>query len=394
MSTPSAFDIGRATGTNFGESFRRSRDEGAIENILSNAMQSGDPAVLQQSIGQILSQVSPERQGPAIQYLQNSMQQIQQKQQQEAQRKAALQAGITPDLPPTVQAAQYKEQAKTKRLAEADKAFQNVSPGAQQGKPDKAVLVQLSGHPDMEVREKAKSMLKDIQKEEEQNRADLREIRKETLPIKQKIAEDAQNAVQSIQNKERQLELVESGELNDPTFATVMDMLPGKLGRRFLSNKTVEYKASLVDEFRDLRSIFTGATRVKEIEILENKIADTYYTDEQKKAIIKARMESLETPIIKAEVASEIDQDMPNLGILDFNKELNKRVKARLETNANKVIDLLKNAQNEAEVIKSRPLDVANPQDAEIMKQILQEANGNVAEAYKIAAKKGYKVKK
>lgn len=216
----------------------------------------------------------------------------------------------------------------------------------------------------------------------------------ETIPMKQKIAEDAQNAMQSLENKNRQLELIESGELNDPTFATVMDMIPSKLGRRFLSPKTVEYKASLVDEFKDLKSIFQGQVRVKEIELLEEKIPDTYYTDEQKKAIIKARMNATEAALIKAEVASEIDEEKPNLGILEFNKELNKRMKTRQESTANQLIDSLKNVQNEAEVIKSRPLDVSNPQDAQIMKQILDEAGGDVSKAYKIAAKKGYKVKK
>lgn len=218
--------------------------------------------------------------------------------------------------------------------------------------------------------------------------------RAETIPMKQKIAEDAQSAVQSIQNKEKQLEMVESGELNDPTFATVMDMLPGKLGRRFLSPKTVEYKASLVDEYKDLRAIFQGQTRVKEIELLEDKIADTYYTDDQKKAIIKARIAAADSAVIKAEVAAEIDQESPNLGILEFTKELNKRMKERLQTTSNQVIDMLKNVQNEADVMKSRPLDVGNPQDAQIMKQILEEAGGDVSKAYKLAAKKGYKVKR
>ncbi len=245
-----------------------------------------------------------------------------------------------------------------------------------------------------ELRAAKDSALKEKRhKEDVQIRKDERKAA-ETIPMKQKIAEDAQSALQSIQNKQKQLEMVDSGELNDPTFATAMDLIPGKLGRRFLSPKTVEYKASLVDEYKDLRAIFQGQTRVKEIELLEDKIADTYYTDEQKKAIIKARINSSETSLIKAEVAAEIDQEKPNLGILEFTKELNKRMKPRLEKSANQLIDALKNTQNEAEVIKSRPLDVGNPQDAQIMKQILDEAAGDVSKAYKIAEKKGYKVKR
>jgi hypothetical protein len=245
-----------------------------------------------------------------------------------------------------------------------------------------------------ELRAAKDSSLKERRhKEDVQIRKDERRAA-ETIPMKQRIAENAQSAMQSLENKERQLELIDRGDLNDPTFASLMDKIPGKLGQRFLSNDTVQYKASLVDEYKDLRNIFQGQTRVKELEILENKIADTYYTDEQKKRIIKARMKSLDADLIKAEVAAEIDQNKPNLGILEFTKELNKRTKERMKSVSDQVIDDLTNVQKEAETQKSRSLDVSNPQDANIMTQILREAGGDVSKAYKIAEKKGYKVKR
>ena len=195
MSSPSPFNIGRATGTSFAESFRKSRDEGAIESILSNAMQTGDPAALQQSIGQILSQVSPERQGPAIQYLQNSMQNIQQRQQQEAQRKAALQAGLNPDLPQALQVEQFKQKAKSQRIKDAGldgtpqiaPPSSGISPQATEGvEPKKTGLqamsddqiVRLTGHPDKEVSEPAKA--------EQKRRIDERKIEQRNLEAKAK----------------------------------------------------------------------------------------------------------------------------------------------------------------------------------------------------------------
>ena len=82
MSSPSAFDIGRQVGTNFANVRQTAKDESAIESILSQAMNTGDPAIVQNSIGQILSQVSPERQGVALQYLQNTFNNLQQKQKE------------------------------------------------------------------------------------------------------------------------------------------------------------------------------------------------------------------------------------------------------------------------------------------------------------------------
>src|SRR5688500_3809912 len=94
MGSPSPFEIGRLIGNNFQKSQAKQRDSSAIEAILSEAMSSGTPEALQNSIGKILSQVSPERQGVAVQYLQNAYQNIQKKNEMskaEAEGKRAAQ---------------------------------------------------------------------------------------------------------------------------------------------------------------------------------------------------------------------------------------------------------------------------------------------------------------
>lgn len=108
MSASTAFNVAREIGTNLSGAFNKVRDENAIESILSQAMQTGDPAILQDSIGKILSQVSPERQGPAIQYLQNAYANVKSKQQQIANRQGIISAGLTPDLPESLQKVQYE----------------------------------------------------------------------------------------------------------------------------------------------------------------------------------------------------------------------------------------------------------------------------------------------
>lgn len=104
------FNVARETSNNLSNAFRRTQDESSIESILSQAMNSNDPAILQNSIGKILSQVSPERQGTAIQYLQNTMSTLQKKQEQVNRNQAAQQVGINPNLPDALQKIQYENQ--------------------------------------------------------------------------------------------------------------------------------------------------------------------------------------------------------------------------------------------------------------------------------------------
>jgi hypothetical protein len=104
----------RDIGNNISKGYREYKDENAIESILAQSSASGDPAVLQGSISKILSQVSPERQSGALQYLQNAYANVQKKQEQEkAQvlgREAAKQGGFTYGAPPAVQAQQVRNQ--------------------------------------------------------------------------------------------------------------------------------------------------------------------------------------------------------------------------------------------------------------------------------------------
>ncbi len=200
MTAPSPFDVSRAIANNVGRGAQTARDENAIERILSQASQSGNPQVLQDSIGKILSQVSPERQGPAMQYLQNAYATVQQKQEKaKAEREgraAADQAGYTYGAPPQVQAQQTKDTAKSGRLAQyglgggqpqgqvASVGGTPVAPNSiqpnQEALPNPVQspfkkmtddqLVLASGAPDKEVSEPAKEELKSRQEERKLNR--------------------------------------------------------------------------------------------------------------------------------------------------------------------------------------------------------------------------------
>jgi hypothetical protein len=297
------FQIGQNIGRNQAKFQTQAKDESAIESILSQAMQTEDPSVLQNSIGKILSSVSPERQGAAVQYLQNTMQNLQSKKDKAKQesegRKAAEEVGYTYGAPATVQAQQVKDAAKAARLSQYglgenkksgnETITENVDiSGNVQGKTgfsqfNEDQLIKLSGHPDREISEPAKAQLKNIQKINQENRADVRQAKSDTAPIKKEIIDNANRSRDSIRNKNNLINLIEGGNLDDPTFAAIASIIPFNLGKRMLSPETVQYKGALVDEFGDLKNIFKGATRVKEVEIYEDKLADIYLTDAQKK---------------------------------------------------------------------------------------------------------------
>jgi hypothetical protein len=214
-------------------------------------------------------------------------------------------------------------------------------------------------------------------------------LRQETLPIRTDLAKKAQYAEQGIQNKEHLIEIIERGDIDDPTYAILAEYFPLNLGKRLLSNDTVVYKSGLVDEFGDLRNIFKGQTRVKEIDVLEKKIADLYLTDDQKKAILKSRINSLKADIIRAEAAAELE-DREDLGVLQFNKEVEKIAKPRLDALFGQILDEQKSIIDNAEKRKKVPLNLNDPEDLKIIDAILLEANKNPQKAKEIAKKKGY----
>lgn len=218
------------------------------------------------------------------------------------------------------------------------------------------------------------------------------ETRKELVPIKQEIAQKAAAAQRGIENKENLFNLINKGNLNDPTFATLLEQLPFKLGKRILSNDTVQYKAGLVDEYTDLRNIFQGQTRVKELDILEEKLADIYLDDEQKKAVLKSRINALNIDLIRAEAAAEVEQEHPELGILQFEQAVSKKMKPKMKELSDRFIDEQKSIIKTAEERKKFTLNPDNPEDRQIAMQILQEAGGDKRKAEQIAKKKGYKI--
>jgi len=216
------------------------------------------------------------------------------------------------------------------------------------------------------------------------------QLRAETLPMKKEIADKAQAAQQGIENKHQLLDLIKNGDINDPTVAALAEALPLNLGKRLLSNDTVQYKAGLIEEFGDLKNLFKGTTRVKEIELLQEKIADLYLTDDQKEAVLKSRINALQRDVILAEVAADMESEGVNYPLLTYQQELNKRAKPKLDALFNRILDEHKAVFQDAENKKKIPLNFSDPDDKRIAEELIKEAGGDRAKARELAKKKGY----
>lgn len=249
MSNPSPFQIGREIGNNFGKAFSRVKDENAIDRILSESMATGDPEVLQNNIGKILSQVSPERQGIALQLIQNRYSNIQ-KQQELAKEEskgqlAAKQAGYTYGVPPQVAAQQVKDKAKGQRLQQYGLGENQNSPdnlpNSEKGSPylgsmgsgktpdpteppktAESVLEKMSdqqlrlltGHPDREISEPAKAILKGRDEERNLNQKKNENWTKFGMERAKKVLDKAEEIAQSLPVKKTALNLMKSAIAN------------------------------------------------------------------------------------------------------------------------------------------------------------------------------------
>lgn len=291
MSTPSPFHVAREASNNFGNAFKRVNDENAIEKILSEAMNTGSPEVIQNSIGQILSQVSPERQGVALQYLQNTFSTLQQKQEkakaETRDRAAAEEAGYTYGAPPAVQGQQVKDKAKSGRLSQygfsqnspqpspmgqpAQPGQMGQSPismqpdltgnpgnimGGQQNPPQqpaapenqlsdfekflrsrtKEQLIALTGAPDKEVSEPSKALLKQIEHEEDLAEKTIKRTRDEELQFHkegekydEELFKQAKIAKNQVETIGNIEKAVESGNVTPTSIANIFKGF-GKIG--------------------------------------------------------------------------------------------------------------------------------------------------------------------
>jgi len=376
-----AFEVSRMISNNLARGQEKAEEQHAIDRILSQSGQGGD--LTPDLMSQLLSRVNPERAKPIMDMLN------QRREGAERDKRLNLITGAPQNAPAGNQPQNVAGLPVNQPEGTVDfnEAGVTETPKGLQAFDDNQ-LIALTG--EKGFAEPAKQELKRRQEDRTLRQRKEESGQKETLDIRKKYFEKGEAARKGIENKKQLFELVEKGNLDDPTFAVIAENLPYNLGKRMLSNDTVTYKAGLVDEFSDLRNIFEGQTRVKEIDLLENKLADTYLNDSQKKAILKSRINALQADVIKEEAAQEVEEKYPGIPLLQFQKKVNQTAKPKLEALLSKILLEQKNIFAEAEEIKKSPLNPKDPEGYKIMSEIMEEAGGDKGKAKTIAKKKGY----
>lgn len=123
MSMPSPFEIGRAVGGNISGAFSQQRDVSAIDEILQQANDSQDPGVIDDVMRQVISRVSPERQGVALQILQNKQKNILENKKLMAKQQ---EKAVSSSLNPEAQKWAYKELEKKAPIQALNNSLQEL----------------------------------------------------------------------------------------------------------------------------------------------------------------------------------------------------------------------------------------------------------------------------
>jgi hypothetical protein len=365
---PSPFQMGQAVGSNLGEAFQKAGDMRSIDQILGQAAQSNNPADIRRAIGQILSQVQPARQKDAIAVLQKRLDQM-------SAKPAAPLGGLSGQpVPPEVSNA-------IKRVIDENP---NANADELASKMDQAGI----------ARAYSNSFVENRRRQNESTEATARTVntenRKNVSDYTLNIMNKADAARESLIDKRNQIDLIETGNINDPTVVTAATNIFGQFADRFLSDDTIKYRGGLINNYKDLRTVFSGPTRVKEIELLEEKVPGLHLSDSQKLGLLNAQIPLLNKDILM-EDAVGIVLDNPNnqnLSPYEFRKkvrtafdELSKNAFDTFISESNRILDEAKES--------NKTLSMSNPSDAKIVREIYMEAGQDQDKAKKLAAKRG-----
>jgi hypothetical protein len=145
------------------------------------------------------------------------------------------------------------------------------------------------------------------------------------------LAQRATDARKAIRNRENQLRLIEKGNLDNPIVAQIADFMPKGFGNMLLSSDSQLYRSTLFDEFGIIKNMFPGQIRTKEIELLEDKLADLFKNNEAKKAIIANGMEKAKSEIIRADAAKQILKENPDMNVLELEEAVEERAAPKLQ---------------------------------------------------------------
>ena len=342
------FEAGRAVGTNFAQSMRNVRDESAIERILSEAQETGDPAVLQQSIGKILSQVSPERQQMAVAYLQNAYQNIIEKQNQKKQVEAATRGGYDPYAPPQVQAQQVKEAGKQRYLqsipgmggmssASMQQPVESFSPQAQTGLDSMTdqQLEYLTGAPYKELSEPAKNILTRRKEDKKLEYEKEKQKRNEEIKFHQETQKYDEELTKSTQVAKKQLDAindiekaVKSGKVKPTSWTNIFKgfgTIGDKLAEAVQNQDEATILASIPQLLEGWKQVFGVRLSDADLRVLQDKLPSIGKSPEANLAITRIMKKYGEIALLRQQIGKEIKDKNNGLRPLGYADKIEAR---------------------------------------------------------------------
>jgi hypothetical protein len=349
MSTPSPFEVGRQIGNNFGAVRRDAADQGALDQILTQAMNSNDPSQLQNSIGQILSKVSPQRQPQAIQYLQSKIQGIEKQHQQrsafqeqmrqeEIKRKGAENAGVSFGVDSSVQAQQLRNQTPkappggisaqpvppeiTEKLTEIVQSSPNATADELAIKFDQSGIPRAHSNSYIESRRRTdETKEKNRVKQEEASRSEVLQFHKESekfdtdLMHQGRIARKQKGTIKDI------AKALQSGNIKTSSLANIFKGL-GRVGDKFAEAMQNPDQAVLAASIPQLlegwKDVFGVRLSDADLRVLQDKLPSIGKDVETNFAILGVLDKYADQAQLRSDIAAQIKKDNNNLRPLGF----------------------------------------------------------------------------
>lgn len=396
MVSPS-FQIGQQVGNNFGKAFEQVNDQNTIDRIISDALETGDPEAFQDSMGKILSQVSPQNQGNAIKFLEMKTKSIAEKKTLQRKQQAYGKLGLDPDLDPAINAQLLKGQ---QRQQEIDETYgpknpvgnQNTQPSQgmnqkNQPNPDQNTPINqpnlgentpinqpnqqqnrfdLSNVSDADLRARTGSsnlMISKPAKEEldrrkldvkesgldrrakEQNRITVHKLSEKQDAEIEKLARTGAKALETVKDIDK---AISTGNVKPTNFANLVKpfgKVGGILSNIFLNPDQATVNASIPQLLDGWKEVFGVRLSDADLKILEDKLPSIGKSPEANKAILKIISKYANANILRNKIAMEIKDKYEGYRPVDFITQVNRRYDEMTE-----IVEMVDEAGNLLEI--------------------------------------------
>lgn len=392
MVSPS-FQIGQQVGNNFGKAFEQVNDQNTIDRIISDALETGDPEAFQDSIGKILSQVSPQNQGNAIKFLEMKTKSIAEKKTLQKKQEAYGKLGLDPDLDPAVNIQLLKGQQREKEIDEfypkATGNNQNIQSSQDMNQPNLGQNIpinqpnlgentpinqpnqqqnrfDLSNVSDADLRARTGSsnlMISKPAKEEldrrkldvkesgldrrakEQNRITVHKLSEKQDAEIEKLARTGAKALETVKDIDK---AISTGNVKPTNFANLVKpfgKVGGILSNIFLNPDQATVNASIPQLLDGWKEVFGVRLSDADLKILEDKLPSIGKSPEANRAILKIISKYANANILRNKIAMEIKDKYEGYRPVDFTTQVNRRYDEMTE-----IVEMVDEAGNLLEI--------------------------------------------